>query len=176
MKKFLDTVETGFERLISFLIAMVAISIGLFALSIPFNTFLVKIGVGGIWWLNEAIEYALYAGVFLGAPYVLSISGHVRVDILASNLPRDIAVKLEKLVDSFGVIICATLCFYGARAAIWEFDDGTLPDKILRIPNWYILVIFSFSFFLMTIEFLFRIRRAKSIVIYEETHITQAGM
>ena len=65
-------------------------------------------------------------------------------------------------MDIAGALLCALLCFYGSRVTIWEFQDGTLPDKDLRIPTGYMMVIFSASFFLLAIEFLFRFRRTGS--------------
>ncbi len=160
MKTLLDRVESGFNRLLKLLIALVAISIGLFAVLIPFNLLLIKTQMGSIWWLSEAIEYSLYVGVFIGAPWVLQQNAHVRVDLFASALPTHLAVHLERLLNVFGVGLCLLLCSYGVRAGLWEFADGTLPDKDLRIANWYMLAVFSVSFFLMAVEFLFRIRRS----------------
>ncbi len=164
MSLFLDVIETGFNRFLRFLIFVVAASIGLFAVLIPLNLLLIKTNLGAIWWLHEAVEYALYVGVFIGAPWVLQQGAHVRVDVFASALPRRAAVQLERLLDCFGVSLCGLLCFYGARAALWEFEDGTLPDKDLRIANWYMLAVFAGSFFLLAVEFLFRLRRARAIV------------
>ncbi len=175
MAKFIDSVESGYNRFLRFLMALVAASIGFFAILIPLNLLLIKSHTGSIWWLNEAIEYALYVGVFFGAPWVLQQGAHVRVDVIASALPQNIAVQLERLLDAFGASLCAALCFYGLRAALWEFEDGTLPDKDLRIANWYMLAVFSFSFFLLVLEFLFRIRRARSIVEKEASNHTKSA-
>ena len=164
MKKLLDTIEQLFNRLLKFLIAAVAVSIGLFAVLIPVNLFLIKLQLGSLWWLNEAIEYALYVGVFAGAPWVLQQGAHVRVDVLVSVLPEKLAGKIETVLNLIGAFICMVLCFYGMRATSWEFVDGTLPDKNLRIANWYMLVVFSASFFLLTIEFLLRLRTSRSLI------------
>jgi TRAP-type transport system small permease protein len=167
MAKFLDRVESAFNRFIRFLIAVVAASIGLYAILIPFNLLIVKTQMGSIWWLNEAIEYSLYVGVFIGAPWVLQQGAHVRVDVLVSALPTKIAVHMERFLNIVGALICLVLCVYGFRGAQLEFIFGTLPDKVLRIPNWYMLTVFSGSFFLLAVEFLFRIRRVGAIVVEE---------
>ncbi|MGK0172939.1 MAG: hypothetical protein ACI9W2_004683, partial [Gammaproteobacteria bacterium] len=77
MAAFLDTVERGFSALLDALIGVVALSIGLIAFAIPLNLLLVKMHWGNFWWLHEAIEYALYVGVFIGAPWVLQQGAHV---------------------------------------------------------------------------------------------------
>jgi TRAP-type C4-dicarboxylate transport system permease small subunit len=175
MTTLIDTMENGFNRFLKFLIAMVAASIGLFAVLIPLNLLMINMQVESIWWLHEAIEYALYVGIFAGAPWVLQQGAHVRVDVFASALPTSMAVQLERFLDSIGVALCLLLCFYGVRAALWEFEDGTLPDKNLRIANWYMLAVFAGSFFLMAVEFLFRIRRARSIVKEDADNPTKSA-
>lgn len=175
MRGHLDAFEAGFNRLLLFLASLVAISIGLFAILIPLNLLVIKLQLGGIWWLYEGVEYALYAGIFLGAPWVLQEGAHVRVDVLIGALPKNVATRLEQVMDAAGAILCAVLCYYGIRAAISEYQDGTLPDKDLRIYNWVMMVIFATSFALLTIEFLLRIRRAHELVDRERSVSSEGG-
>ncbi len=172
MGNFFDSFETAFNRLTHFLISLVAISIGLVALLIPLNLFLIKTRLGAMWWLYEGVEYALYAGVFLGAPWVLQQGAHVRVDIFTTALPNNLAAKVEQALDLAGSILCLILFVYGLRGAMLEFEDGTLPDKSLRIDNWIILTVFALSFFMLAIEFFLRFRRAREILEIEK-HTTQ---
>tara|TARA_R110002167_G_scaffold179497_3_gene379213 strand:+ start:746 stop:1261 length:516 start_codon:yes stop_codon:yes gene_type:complete len=158
----IDLFEAGFGRLLGFIAALVAVSIALIAIGIPLNLLLVKMQWGSIWWMYEAVEYALYVGVFVAAPWVLRQGSHVRIDVVTANLPRGLAVRLEQALDFFGAVICVVLCVYGTRAGIWEFQDGTLPDKDLRIANWYMLAVFAVSFMLLAIEFLLRMRHASA--------------
>jgi TRAP-type C4-dicarboxylate transport system permease small subunit len=160
MDRYLDLCEAAFGRLLVVLAALTAISIGLIAIGIPLNLVLVKMQWGSIWWLYEAVEYTIYVGVFITAPWVLRQGAHVRVDVLVAVLPPGLALRLEQVLDVAGAAISAVLCWYGTRAAISEYVDGTLPDKDLRIANWYMLTVFAVGFALLGIEFLFRIRRS----------------
>ena len=175
MRRHIDRFEALFNRTIYALIVLVAISIGSFAVLIPFNLFIVKTGIGAIWWLHEGVEYALYVGVFLGAPWVLQQGAHVRVDVLVSALPTNAAAWLERILDLIGASLSLVLCIYGARLAMSEYQDGTLPDKDLRIANWIMMTVFAVAFFLVAIEFLFRVRRANEIVVEESTEKKEAG-
>jgi TRAP-type C4-dicarboxylate transport system permease small subunit len=175
MRRQLDLFEAGFNRAMVYLAALVAVSIGLFAVLIPLNLFLIKVQWGGMWWLYEAVEYALYFGVFIGSPWVLQQGAHVRVDILTSALPKKAAARLEQMLDIAGASLCALLCFYGIRVTVSEFQDGTLPDKDLRIETGYIMAVFAVSFLLLAIEFLLRFRRAREIVVKEESAAAGAG-
>ena len=160
MASRIDAFEAVFARFVEWLAVLVAVSIGLIAVLIPLNLFLVKVEWGTLPWLFEAVEYALYVGVFIGAPWVLRQGAHIRVDVVTSALPASIAARLEKVLDVGGGALCLLLCVYGLRLTILEFEDGTLPDKDLRIDNWYMMVVFALSFLLLAIEFVLRFRRA----------------
>ena len=161
MKTALDNFETLYLRLTIFLAALVAVSIGLIAILIPLNLFIIKAGIGSIWWLNESIEFALFFGVFAGAPWVLQQGAHVKVDIVTSSLSPDASKRLDGFINLFGFALCLLLCVYGSRAGIGEFIDMTLPDKDVRIPNWIVVAFFAVSMALLAIEFLLRFREQR---------------
>ena len=174
MRRQLDTFEAGFNKAIYFLAGLVAASIGSIAVLIPLNLFLVKFQLGSMWWLYEAVEYVLYVGIFIGAPWVLQQGAHVRVDVLVSLLPRAAAARLEQALDIAGAALCTFLCVYGLRMTISEFQDGIYPDKDLRIQTGYMMTVFASSFALLAIEFLLRLRRAHKLT-EDETAATRAG-
>lgn len=168
MRWTLDRFEAQFIRLARLLAVLVAASIGLIAVLIPLNLLLVKTQLGSLWWLYEAVEYALYAGVFIGAPWVLQQGAHVRVDVVLTALPRLYAMRLERALDLASGALCLLLCYYGLRATFAEFEAGTLPDKDLRIANWTMTAVFAFSFLALAIEFGLRYRRAGELVAGEK--------
>ncbi len=163
MDKILDAFEAGFGRLLHGFAILVAASIALMAVLIPLNLLIVKMQWGSISWLYESVEYALFFGVFLGAPWVLQQAAHVRVDVLLSALPDTAATRLEQLVDLAGLLLCLLLSVYGWRAAAMEYQNGTMPDRDLQIANWIILSAFAMSFLMLAIVFLFRLRRAREM-------------
>jgi len=163
MKAFTDRFETNFHRLNTFLAGLVAISIGSMAVLIPLDLFIRGLKWGNMPWLYEGIEYALYLGIFLGAPWVLQHGAHVRVDVLLTVLPKHAAVRLERVVDVACAALCAVLCYYGIEATILHYVEGIMPDKLFKIANWYLLMAFAVAFAMLTIEFLLRARRAHVI-------------
>lgn len=170
MSNRLAALETQSGKVYAFLAALVAISIGLIAVLIPLNLLLIKMQWGAISWLHEAIEYAMYSGIFLASPWVLRMGAHVRVDVVLSILPKSAAAVMEKFVDGLGVFICLVLAYYGARATISEFQAGTLPDKDLQIANWIMIAIFTVSFLLLAFEFVFRMGRSAELVNSDDGH------
>ena len=162
MDELLDRLEAGTDRFNRIVAGAVAVSIGLFAVLIPLNLLSIRLGFGGWWWLYEAVEYALYFGIFLGAPWVLRLGAHIRVDVFITSLPANAARILDQFLNIAGAALCLLLFVYGTRSAIAEFADNILPDKDLRIPTGYLMVVFAFAFLMLTVEFLLRMRRARA--------------
>ncbi len=175
MKAFTDRFEAGFHRLNTFLAGLVAISIGFMAVLIPLDLFIRGLKWGNMPWLYEGIEYALYFGIFLGAPWVLQHGAHVRVDVLLVVLPKRAAARLEQAVDVACAALCAALCYYGIQATILHYVEGYLPDKLLIIANWYLLSAFAVAFAMLTIEFLLRARRAHVVADDDADATAKAG-
>ena len=175
MKTFTDRFEAGFHRVNTFLAGLVAISIGFMAVLIPLDLFIRSLKWGNMPWLYEGIEYALYFGIFLGAPWVLQHGAHVRVDVLLTILPKHLAARLEQAIDVAGAALCAALCYYGIEATILHYVEGYLPDKLLVIANWYLMTAFAVAFAMLTIEFLLRARRAQMVAAEGADATAKAG-
>jgi len=115
--------------------------------------------------------------LFLGAPWVLQQNAHVKVDLLSAALSDGAAAKLNTFVNVIGFALCILLCFYGSRGTLVEFEDGTLPDKDVQIYNWIIFAVFSFSFLMLAIEFLLRMRSRRVLRTEQaDSETSQAGL
>jgi TRAP-type C4-dicarboxylate transport system permease small subunit len=154
---------------------LVALSLGLFAVAIPLDLLMRRVGLGNMPWLYELIEYVLYAGVFLATPWVLREGAHVRVDIVVSALPRAQAVWLERLLDLIGAAISGVLLYYGWRAAIEAYVGDSRQFKTLIIFDWWLMTIFCVAALLLMIEFLLRMRRAGAVLDADEDATAKAG-
>lgn len=172
--RFVTRLEGAYDRLQFALGYAVAISIGLFAVSISIEWLLLRIGAGGLPWLTETIEYVLYAGVFLAAPWVLREGAHVRVDVLLSAVPRGVAFQMERILDIAGAVICFGLCYYGIRATLDAYVSGAKQYKTMTIDTWWLMAIFAFAMFVLGIEFLVRLRRA-AVTPEEEREAVKSG-
>lgn len=156
----LDKIEAAFHGLFTFLAGLVALSIGIWAILIPLDLFLVRTGWGNLFWMTAIIEYSVFAGVFLAAPWVLQKNGHVRVDVLVGGLPSPAANYLELVVNTFGVLVCLALAWYGLDSMLLTYSDGDMIEKDVRLPVWQPIALFIFSMVLLAIEFLFRALRS----------------
>jgi TRAP-type C4-dicarboxylate transport system permease small subunit len=171
----LEKIDRFFGRLNHGLGLIVAVTIGLFALSISGDLAMRRLGLGNMPWLYEMIEYILYAGVFLAAPWVLREGAHVRVDLLLSALPRNAALQLERALDVTGAAVCAALGYYGWQAGLEAFVGDSRQFKTLIVYDWWLMAIFTVSLALLAIEFLLRLRRTAAAFADIDDPASKAG-
>ncbi len=168
-------VDRFFGKLNNAIGFIVAISLALFAVSISLDLAMRRVDLGNIPWLYEVIEYVLYGGVFLAAPWVLREGGHVRVDLLLTSIPRNAAIRLEQLLDVLGAFVCLVLCYYGWRAGLDAFVSDSRQFKTLIVHDWWLMSIFSVGLFLLAIEFLLRLSRTAESLAKDEDVTEKPG-
>jgi TRAP-type C4-dicarboxylate transport system permease small subunit len=116
----------------------------------------------GLAWSNEVSEMMLYLITMLSAPWLLRQGQHIRVDILLRAIPRYVAWCCEWIADICGLLCCLLMVWYGARAALKSFADGSMTIKTLVTPEWWSLAPLPIAFALLGIEMLFRMHRLAS--------------
>jgi TRAP-type C4-dicarboxylate transport system permease small subunit len=151
----------AYDRLYALLGVVAAALFAAMALSISVDVIVRNSGVGTIPWINEAAEYMQYVAAFLGAPWVLRLGAHVRVDILLRAAPRRLAVALEVLANLAGMAISGTLLYYAVTVARNAYDDGALVIKSFVMPEWWIFALLSVSALLLLVEFIRRLVTAR---------------
>jgi TRAP-type C4-dicarboxylate transport system permease small subunit len=151
------TESSGAARLYDRLLKALALLAGLYLLFIvlltTYDITVRNLGIDGIPWLVEAVEYGLFAATFLAAPWVLRLGGHVRVDILVARLPEQAAKRTNRLVAGAGLVVSLVLLVHGARATWAAYEAGALVFKYLIFPEWWILIVLPISGGLLAIEF-----------------------
>ncbi len=152
-----------FDRFLGRIYALIGnaigLVIGLFALAISADLFLRLFGIGNLPGVQEIIEYLLFIGVFVGAPWVLRMGAHIRVDLVVSNLSFVVAKRLDRALDLLGLVVCGLLVWFGAVNLRDAYAFNALQMKYFNIPEWWLLSVFVLSFSLLAFEFLSRILR-----------------
>ena len=119
-------------------------------------------GVKWLDWTNEVSEYALYLLTLLTAPWLLREGQHVRIDLLIRSVPDRVGWALELMADAVGVIVALCLVWYAAAITFDAYRLGSLTIKTLVFPEWWLIAPLAVGFFLIAIEFVFRIHRLLS--------------
>ena len=113
----------------------------------------------GFVWANEVSEYALYLMTLLTGPWLLRKGQHVRLDLVLTALPRNIAWLLETIGDVLGFVVCLVMIYFGVLMTADAWRTGAITIKMLVFPEWWLLVPMPVIFVLIAIEFIFRFHR-----------------
>ena len=125
---------------------------------IGFDVLLRNLGTDGIAASNELSEDGLYLITMLAAPGLLRRGQHIRIDILLRMIPPKLGWAMEWLGDATGFLCCVLFIWYGARATAASYFAGSLSIKTVVFPEWWILLPMPVCFFLVGLEFIFRMR------------------
>ncbi len=139
---------------------VVAAAILFIAIGISIDVIVRNAGYGVVSWMLEATEYCLFVATFLGAPWVLHLGEHVRIDMLVTKLPRPVGRIVEVLMDLTGLGVSVVILYYSVSVALGARADGALVIKELIFPEWWIFAVVAFSTFMMCVEFLVRLGNA----------------
>ncbi|MGB0507578.1 MAG: TRAP transporter small permease [Pikeienuella sp.] len=174
MLKTLQLADAAFGRFYDLLGTIAGLSIAGIVIGISVDLFLRSFGLGNLAGVQEVIEYVLFAGVFLTAPWLLRLGAHVRVDILLSALPRRGLILFERIIDVAGCLICLTMTWF----AYVNLSNSVMFDAMLmkyfNVPEWWLLAVVLATFSLLSLEFIFRFFRAENLA--EELDDPQQGM
>src|SRR4051812_48881 len=159
----MDRIEAGYGR---FLVALALLGAALIlamtamiCADVLLRNVRVIPGLVGLEWSNEISEAMLYLITMLTAPWLLRQGQHIRVDIVLRAVPKRVGWGFEWLTDALGLACCATMTWYGARAAAASFSAGSMSIKTLVTPEWWLLSVLPVAFLALSLEMLFRMRR-----------------
>ncbi|MEO1493761.1 MAG: TRAP transporter small permease [Pseudomonadota bacterium] len=170
----LRNLDAAFGRFYEWVGTLVGLSIGGFVIAISLDLFLRLFGLGNLAGMQEIIEYLLFAGVFLTAPWLLRLGAHVRVDLILGALPPRALIGLERVIDILGCIICSGMAWFSWVNLSNSVMFDAMLMKYFNVPEWWLLSIVFCSFTLLAIEFVFRFFRADHVA--EELEDPQGGM
>jgi TRAP-type C4-dicarboxylate transport system permease small subunit len=135
-----------------------AVVLGVMALAVTLDVVARNLGWGNTGWVVELSEYALPVATLLVAPWLLYRNEHVRLDVVLTMLPKNIALRLERCADVLGILICAVFVWFGTRLIFDSAGLGSMVVKTLSIPEWWQYALVPVCFFLLGVEFARRLR------------------
>lgn len=153
-----------FAAVLEFFSTIFAIALGVLIVLMCVDIGIRNFRIGSLPWLIELTEYAMYAGTYLAAPWVLRLGSHVRVDAVLTALPKRHAVRLEQFVDLVGLGVALVLVLFGAAAVIDAWTSDLVARKTWNFDEWLLLLPIPISGALLSIEFALRIARVRGVV------------
>ncbi|HEJ83033.1 MAG TPA: TRAP transporter small permease [Desulfobacteraceae bacterium] len=153
----MSRLKSLYEKTIFLGMAVACVMILFMAATVSMDVFSRNLGFGSLPWVVEVSEYLLFLTTFLAAPWVLSVGGHVRVDLVIDNLPRKAEPVVQAVADTIGLAVCLFLLYYGTRTALEALRLKTMIFKQLTIPEWWLFCFIPINGLLLTVGFLFRV-------------------
>ncbi len=160
----LATFIRWFDALMSAFCSAFAITFGVFTLLVCADIVFRQIGVASMPWLVELIEYVMYGGTFLAAPWVLRQGEHVRVDLVLSSVPKPVAIRLEQVVDALGFLVSSVMCGYGVELLVDAYRANFIEFKNLAVHEWVLILPIPIGCAMLAIEFTLRFFRVRGDV------------
>ncbi|MFH1124000.1 MAG: TRAP transporter small permease [Pseudomonadota bacterium] len=111
-------------------------------------------------WVVEVTEYILVQITFLGSAWLLKREGHVSVDLVVSHLSPKIRSFFLLITSMAGTLICLILTCWGAVATWGAYRDHLIIPKQLGMPKYLVMIVIPIGCFLLSCQFLRRIRGA----------------
>jgi len=148
-----------YGRVLDAMLLIAALLLLVMTLMIGADVLLRNVGAGGIPPANELSEDSLYLITLLTAPGLLRMGQHIRIDIVLRALPARVGWLLEWIGDTAGLLCCLYFVWYGAGVTVASYSSGSISMKTLILPEWWLLWPMPIAFVLLTVEFLFRMRR-----------------
>jgi TRAP-type C4-dicarboxylate transport system permease small subunit len=153
-----------------------AIAFGFFTQMVCVDIVFRQFGIASMPWLVEVIEYLMYGGTFLAAPWVLRQGEHVRVDLVLSSVPKRVAVRLEQIVDALGFLVSIVMSYYGTALLIDAYRANFIQFKNLAVPEWILILPLPVGCAMLAIEFMLRFFRVRGDVEKTVIPIEVPGM
>lgn len=144
--KVVDLVTDVFAVLAAILPLLVALSVS-YSVTLRYLHFEPPI------WILQFTEYALLWITFLGAPWVLRMDGHVRIDTFVMMFRPGVRRALNLLVALAGTSVCLVIVWFGAEKTLDLYRRGIMDVKGISVPEYPLFVIIPLGSALLALQF-----------------------
>ena len=109
---------------------------------------------GGILWADSFLRILVLWVTMLGAMVATREVSHIKIDLLARYLPRNLALISIALASLFAAAVCGITGWYLIELVGYEYEDGTIAFGV--VPTWVCQIIMPVGFGIMALRFLYR--------------------
>jgi len=134
-----------------------AVLFGLMALLVCLDVLLRNVSSLSISWAVEMTEYMLMTAAFLAAPWLAYTNDHICVDVLVRGLPDRARKRVAVLCNVICLLISLVLMLESIKSLLANAAQGGMIFKVLILPEWWLAIPISFSFTLLSLEFVRRL-------------------
>ena len=107
-------------------------------------------------WVVDFAGFFVIAITFLGAAWLLSKDGHVKIELVLNMLPPKVQRILNIITSVLGGICCGVLLWYSVQMTLVAFQESHYFYQVIIIPRWPVYALIPFGSLLLTVQFLRR--------------------
>ena len=105
-------------------------------------------------WSLDFAQYGLFVITFFGAPWVLSIHGHITIDLVVDRLSPKNSRALRRISHIIGALMSGALFLFTCIVLWRTFRDGTTVPDTFMFPEWWIYAFAPSTFLILMIIFI----------------------
>jgi TRAP-type C4-dicarboxylate transport system permease small subunit len=111
-------------------------------------------------WQTEFVLYSVVAATLLGSPYVLSLGGHVNVDLVSQFLSRKSRLALHVFSSCVALVFCGVLAWSGWQYFHEAWTEGWVTESVWAPPLWIVLIPLPVGIALLCLQYCAEILRS----------------
>ena len=114
-------------------------------------------------WVEPVSVYMFIAAAFLAMPYAMKKMDHIRVDLIVSKLPGNLARITDTITLTLAVVFFFYLTWRGFELASSSYTRNTKDLSIIQVPLWIPQIFLAVGSILLTLSIIRQI-----IIIWTE--------
>lgn len=108
--------------------------------------------------LYQFVEYSLLAIPVLGAAWLASEGGHVRVELITDFITRRNAVRLDAMAAVLGVLAGGFVVLSSGKALVSDFQSGITTPGLVDFPRWPLMALICLGFTMFVAQQILELR------------------
>jgi TRAP-type C4-dicarboxylate transport system permease small subunit len=106
------------------------------------------------YWQTELVSYALVGATFLGAPYALTVGGHLNVDFLPRRLSPRFRLPVALAVNLLAGLFCLTITALAAAAWYDAWAGERRSETLWAVPLWIPYLAMPAGFAVLSLQYI----------------------
>lgn len=111
-----------------------------------------NLGIAGLGWVSDIIEYSLPLATLLIAPWLVAGKGHVRLDLVVERLSQRRRQSTYRATMLLAAAVTGVLTYASWLLLVDTYRSGALVMKSLVYPEWWVMAAVPPLFFLLAAE------------------------
>ena len=105
-------------------------------------------------WAHDTVTYLLAVVIFLGAPELARIGGHVSISFLIESLSPESQALAGRMSALVGSLVCGAAVWMSWSQTAKQFERGIVTLGTIPIPKWWISGVITLGLALLALQFL----------------------